>query len=340
MDNKKILSICIPTYNRKDVLLPDVKKYLSLNDNRFRIVIQDNNSSDGTFEEITTISDHRLCYNRNQENIGSIPNDIKVLSNQPSEYVILILDKDYLNIKELPRFLDILESERPDFGYIDLSNNKPFKIHRFPKGKDALLNCSYLSKHPSGFFFKSSLWNNEVNQPYFKAIDPKFDFIFDVVCAHLACKYNGTIIDLPLIINASIREDVIETKTYTYNINNLYFSLNKRVDEFQIYFADMVSLSISQKLKKYLSKVLLNREIFSVTIVLRKIMSNKRSCDHHNLSERNVEFTEMHRNTCTLIKIFRKLAIPHIGTLATYLIAVKMYIKSLTRIIISIVVQK
>ena len=39
---KKVLSICIPTYNRKEVLIDEIKQYLSVQDERFCIKVNDN----------------------------------------------------------------------------------------------------------------------------------------------------------------------------------------------------------------------------------------------------------------------------------------------------------
>ena len=65
-----VLSICIASYNRKDIIVSDVKKYLSLDDTRFQVIVQDDGSTDGTFQELEKIKDSRLKLRKNKVNLG------------------------------------------------------------------------------------------------------------------------------------------------------------------------------------------------------------------------------------------------------------------------------
>lgn len=64
---KKVLSICIPTYNRKEVLIDEIKQYLSVQDERFCIKVNDNCSTDGTVAALLQIHDDRLIVSRNEK---------------------------------------------------------------------------------------------------------------------------------------------------------------------------------------------------------------------------------------------------------------------------------
>ena len=125
---KKVLSICIPTYNRKEVLIDEIKQYLSVQDERFCIKVNDNCSTDGTVTALLQIHDDRLIVSRNEKNEGSVPNWMKALLNCNSEYVIFVLDKDLIDIKYLSAFIDYLVSDKPNFGYVDLDINKQKKM--------------------------------------------------------------------------------------------------------------------------------------------------------------------------------------------------------------------
>ena len=79
-----ILSICIPTYNRADVLekcLDSIVSNDSFNEN-IEVVISDNHSDDDTPNIVAKYTKYysNIKYNRNNENIGGERNFIKVLN--------------------------------------------------------------------------------------------------------------------------------------------------------------------------------------------------------------------------------------------------------------------
>ena len=304
--NSSVLTICIPTFNRKDVLLSEVQDYLSVTDSRFRVVVQDNCSSDGTQEDLEVIKDERLVYRRNLSNFGSIVNWIKSLSGNSSEYLLFTLDKDLVDINKLPAFIDYLEREKPNFGYVDLSNDKPFQVLNIPKGLEAIKQTAYLSKHPSGYFWKRNLFEDEICQSYFKDINPKFDFPFEVINAHLSVKYDATIVIMPLIINANMRK--LTGKTLTYNESNIFYSCSKRLEAFQLYLSDFLTLGLPLREKKIFAAVLLKRTFSQVTVELKRLLRHKSLCEHYNLTPRVVSTKEMFQNMEQTLKLFKQIA--------------------------------
>lgn len=303
---KQVLSICIPTYNRKDVLVAEVKDYLSVKDDRFKVVVQDNCSTDGTSEDISVIQDGRLIYRKNESNEGSIPNWIKSLSGNDTEYLLFTLDKDLVDIRKLTDFINYLEQEKPAFGYVDLSNNKPYHIQHNSRGIDSIRKVAYLSKHPSGYFWKRELFEYEIEQPYFKVIRPKFDFPFEVINAHISVQNDSVIVYMPLIINANMRK--LQGKTLSYDESNIYFSCKKRLEEFQLYLSDAYSLDLPLSEKKIVAKVLFKKVLGQVTMRLRMAMRHKANCEHYNLTPRIVSVPEMLGNIWKAQRLFRKIS--------------------------------
>lgn len=307
----KVLSICIPTYNRKDVLLAEVKEYLSLNDSRFSIVVQDNCSTDGTREEVRAIQDGRLVYRRNELNLGPLPNAIKSLSENDSAYLLFTIDKDLVNINELSNFIDYLEHKEPNFGYVDLSNNKSRQIIDISKGMKSLEKTAYLSKHPSGYFWKRDLFENEICQSYFQGIDPKFDFPFEIINAHLSVRYGATIVVMPLIINANMRG--LTGKTLSYNESNIYYSCFKRLEAFQLYLSDFLTLDVPLQEKEVFATTLFKRTLGQVTVSLKRILRHKSLCHHYGLTPRIVSTREMFKNMRQTQRLFNRIATPVLG---------------------------
>ena len=321
-----VLSICIPTFNRKDVLLAEVEEYLSVKDSRFHVVVQDNCSTDGTKEALGGVQDDRLIYRRNESNLGAMPNGIKSLSGNASEYLLFTIDKDLVDINKLPEFIDYLEREKPNFGYVDLSNDKPFQILKIPKGLDSIKQTAYLSKHPSGYFWKRMLFEREICQSYFKSIDPYFDFPYEVINAHLSVDYGATIVVMPLIINANMRN--LAGKTLTYNEKNIYYSCAKRLEAFQLYLSDLLTLNISLGAKKIISVILLKRVLGQVSVGLKRLLRHKWMSERYNLKPRIVSTHEMLSNMRSAVGLFRGIAAAELGNRTVRVISAKCYVRN------------
>lgn len=325
----KLLSICKPTYNRKDVIISDIKQYLQLKDQRFNIKVNDNHSTDGTIDELSKIKDDRLLYNVNQTNKGTILNTLDALSNTDSKYIMLLLDKDTIDTTVFPKFLDYLERDEPCFGYVDLKNKEEYRIENFSPGIESINKVAYLCKHPSGFFWRADIFEAEINNSFYNNIKT-FDFIFDCLNGPIASKYPATIVYMPLIINANIRTDMISKKykgSYGYDASNIWFGKEKRTLEYEIYLKSALSLEIPKQDKIELIKKLTIKGICSVSTSLHAVMLNKSACEHYNLHTRKVSFIEMIKNTHDILKIFKKNAkevIPHIFLVSLIMEAISL----------------
>lgn len=328
--NNVLLSICIPTYNRKEVVIKDISEYLSLKDERFNIIIHDNNSTDGTFEELSLIKDTHLIVRRSPINIGASQNFIKSMSGSIAEYILLTIDKDLIDIKYLPSFLDYLEKEKPFFGLVDLSNNKPLHIENYPVGIKSIAQTAYFSKHQSGTFYKNSLFKAQIQQDYFKQSNRNFEFLFDVINGHLSVSYPASVVFMPLIINNGLRK--MRVKSLTYNEDNIYYSCPKRLEAFHIYLTDFLSLELSEKEKWDYSYKMLDRVIIMVTVVLRSCIKNELFCEQYSVKKRTVSVSEMIRNSILAIHEFRTISAVLLSPTIINYYSIKAFIKSLFRI--------
>ena len=300
----KILTICIPTYNRKEVLINEVKDYLSVNDNRFLVKVSDNCSTDGTQEALKTIEDSRLVINYNKENLGSIPNWIKALSDNESEYLIFTLDKDLVDINQLKSFLDFLECEKPCFGYADLDISKPIGYEKMEPGFDNVLKMAYLDKHPSGYFYRRDLFEEAIKKDSFLRLDKRFDFPFEVINAELAVSYPSAIVKGGLITTANRRQDTKEGKTLSYDDSNIWFGAPRKLIEYKYYFISAQNIGLSKSNTIGLLYHLLYRSYLDVTISLRNLMRNDVVCTHYNIKQRNVSLAEMRNNLKKMQNVF------------------------------------
>ena len=119
----KQLSICIPTYNRKECLsqcLESIIKQSVFND--IEIIISDNASTDGTFDIIKEYCDKfsNISYFRNSENIWFDRNVLQVIWKATSKYCLLIWDDDAFFEDSLRNILYILRENQAN---MYLTNN-------------------------------------------------------------------------------------------------------------------------------------------------------------------------------------------------------------------------
>lgn len=117
MNKNKLLSICIPTYNRAEFLrallhslIPQVK---DLN-NEIEIIISDNASSDDTEQVVNEFMQSGLIrYNKNEKNLLTAGNLMKLTTELAvGEYCWIIGDDDMINNGGLSAIIDIIKQNR------------------------------------------------------------------------------------------------------------------------------------------------------------------------------------------------------------------------------------
>src|SRR5687768_16092261 len=110
------LSICIPTYNRADILDDCLDKLVPLKDcgKTVEIVLSDNGSTDRTADVIAAhgaknplLKSHRLPENR-----GAPANWLNALHKAEGEFMLYLADDDGLIIDGLMTHVERLEQER------------------------------------------------------------------------------------------------------------------------------------------------------------------------------------------------------------------------------------
>lgn len=97
-DSLPLVSIVIPVYNRREILFESVESALSQGYGNFEVVISDNCSNDGTWEECVRCynSDTRVVLVRNSENIGPVPNWLSAVRAARGTYVKILFSDDLL----------------------------------------------------------------------------------------------------------------------------------------------------------------------------------------------------------------------------------------------------
>ena len=106
---RPVFSICIPVFNRKVGVRRAVMSALEQTFQDLEVIVVDNCSTDGTWEEIKALTDPRIrCY-RNETNIGMFPNFSRCAALSRGRYVIMLCSDDTLTAGFLEHAKGVLE---------------------------------------------------------------------------------------------------------------------------------------------------------------------------------------------------------------------------------------
>ena len=108
MKSDVMLSICIGTFNRRDILLKNINRILEYKGEDIEIVIVDNASEDGTWETLQTLTDKRVRVFRNDVNKGASFNWLRAILLGQGKYRMILNDRDSIDILKLTSFLEFL----------------------------------------------------------------------------------------------------------------------------------------------------------------------------------------------------------------------------------------
>lgn len=165
-NNKYVLGVCIPTFNRREIVKECVQRLLSFN-LPIEIVVSDNCSPDGTFEELSKISDVRLKLFKQDHNVGASYNIHATFMKATASYAILISDEEDLDPDTLKYLIEYL-SDKPDIGvYLGSGvvlngKNKKYSNYEYATSEEALYNLGFKTRYMSGIILNTNLYHEHV----------------------------------------------------------------------------------------------------------------------------------------------------------------------------------
>ena len=117
MTNQKLITICVPTYNRAKNVVGLVQELLDfeLND-QIEILVIDDCSPDNTFEELSKFSHHNnVSIFKNEKNIGLARSLLRCFNLCKTEYLIDLPDDTILYKDGILELLSLLPTLDVDF---------------------------------------------------------------------------------------------------------------------------------------------------------------------------------------------------------------------------------
>lgn len=235
VSNQPLLSICIPTYNRDEIVFAGVQHALGYESDDIEIVVSDNHSSDSTERLLSMISDKRFRYYRTDENIGSA-NLLAVMRKACGKYALLISDEDEILYSGIAELLTILR-KNVDYSLVYGSVNlygKPYIVRNdstFRKGYEATREI-YAQGYMSGIVYNKRYLMKIIGAIPDEAINAKFGagYNFAVVSVYM-CGFDD-ICTTSHIVCDHVREGARDKKTYFYlGKGVLTYSPEARIDQ-------------------------------------------------------------------------------------------------------------
>lgn len=90
------VSVCIPVFNRKQLVMEALQSVLTQDISDLEIIVVDNHSDDGTWEVLQTVQDPRLRLCRNDTNIGLFGNFNRAGQEAKGDFVLFLCSDDVL----------------------------------------------------------------------------------------------------------------------------------------------------------------------------------------------------------------------------------------------------
>ncbi len=175
LEEKIILSILIPTYNRRRYLCSNLSAIFSQlkdNDKKIEVIVSDNCSPDGTDEAVKPyLEKDNFKYYRQKENVGAIRNILGIVNYAKGDFCWIVGDDDFLLNGAIEKVLDLIINH-PDVDYI-YAKVRGLDFAEYQKGE-----LQYLSSYRAlSNQLKSKIEFEEI-QPWETLIGPDYSIIF------------------------------------------------------------------------------------------------------------------------------------------------------------------
>src|SRR5271156_4651934 len=115
MNKNYLVSFCFTTYKRPDILIETIKTILLQTIPDFEIIISDNDPDESGKKVVTVLTDDRIKYFPNKENLGMIRSFNKSLERSTGKFIIMMADDDPV-YPDLLETLFSLEKNYPGYG--------------------------------------------------------------------------------------------------------------------------------------------------------------------------------------------------------------------------------
>ena len=112
--NNPKVSVILPTFNRAHLIEKSIKSVLNQTYKKFELIIVDDLSTDNTKEVISKIADERICYLRNEKNLGPSGSRNIGIAHSQSEFIAFQDSDDQWYETKLEKQIELLSNSSDD----------------------------------------------------------------------------------------------------------------------------------------------------------------------------------------------------------------------------------
>ncbi len=291
MKKDPILSICIPSYNRINVLEKNLKSICKCHSNEIEIIVMDNCSS----VDVTYLSsiDERIRVYKQKTFQNSLENGLSSLNVARGKYRLQCLDKDIVLGEKIDDVLKWLEKSKSiSVGYVNINiNNSKNTIEEITL--DNAVKYFYNGIHPSGMIVR-----RDVCKATTELLRKNVDFchatmISDFFIAQGLSMGNLLYIDNGMILTES-KKAAKKTKSYSAKYQGkCFFEPEERVRQRNLDFKHLSLLPIGNVLKNKIARHIFRTCLYQSTFDYLNIMKDADICSHYNIRTKNVSYREI-----------------------------------------------
>lgn len=303
-----LLSFCIPTYNRAEIVYQNVLNILACPDTDIEVVVHDNGSTDSTMNLLATICDKRLSVYTNGINKGVLFNILNALDKGQGKYLIFSTDKDSFKKDSISKFKSFLQSQSQlAAGFCEYNSVETFEHEKFLKGFSAVNAIAYMAKHPTGYFFNNRLLKSINLIERFSDHGMVDTFPFDFMFAEMCLLGDGYIYH-PDLVTPETGGMAAKIKSFGTDgrKKDAFFSPESRLRMAINFSQHIATLNLSQKEKNWLIIGVFMRGLGGATFGYRKILRNLDLCEHYGMASRNVPNVEIMKYAISYVSSFIK----------------------------------
>jgi glycosyltransferase involved in cell wall biosynthesis len=295
MNNNFKLSFCIPTYNNEKSVRRLVLDLLNFNNSNIEVVVLDNGSIDNTLNTLNLINDSRLHIYSNGINKGALFNMLNVLDKGTGDYLVYCTDHDHVDISKINDLLTFFEkNSNVSFGYCEYIINPNQVNIIYNKGFDSLKNMAYITRHPTGYFFKKNLLKKLDITINFSNYDFVDLFPLEFIFAELSILGNGVIYK-DNIFKPETGDRVVQHKSATTSgySKSAFFAPECRLKLALNFRSHILSLPITKAQKNELIINSFYRELNAAIFFYRQVLGDEKLCIHYQMNKKFIGRLDM-----------------------------------------------
>lgn len=281
MSKRPLLSICVPSYNRGDKALANIKKILSMNFDYEVEVIVSNNGSDnqtkGEYLELSQIEDSRFIYHEFESNRGYLVNSCKVADLARGEFFMLLSDEDTIYESGLYQILNLIMKKGKSLAVIKTLHKikGAYEPGYASKGIEAYQKYMLKSNYLSINIYRKDLIDKYIYYPYDHS-DNKACLYYSHMCWELFALQYGDVISTDIFLvdegeavnNSDVEEAEINDDMTIYE----YQTVEGRLEQHAGFLEVIRTLDIYNKEKN--SRLMLYYNLCSKTFFLVNLSIN------------------------------------------------------------------